>query len=433
MTSSALTATKLRTEIAAGRLTPERAIADSITEIQKRDNDIGAWVSLLSTTEMQPPRGKSEDFVGYPLYGIPIGLKDNIDTRDFVTAYGSTIYASHRPIADAACVSALRECGGVIVGKTALAEFAVRHPCSTRNPLNPRHTPGGSSSGSAAAVAANMVPLALGTQTGGSVIRPAAYCGINAIKPTFGLINRVGIKKVSDSADTIGFFARSIADLALSLGAVTRNSALVSLAFQGMRLPSVGVRLAFCTTPQWSAASPAMQQCFGRAEQAASKQEKVRRIELGQEFAGLDAAADTITEFETWQSLAHERLYHEKDCTAELFEVLDRGKGLSFDDYVNASKRLEVARQSFDTLFNEFDCIITPSAPDEAPVGLHNTGPSTFNKMWTLLHVPCVNVPAGKGSARLPLGLQVIAPRYRDGIALLGAEKLDAILEAAND
>lgn len=429
MTSSVLTATELRAEIATGKLTARHAVADSITEIGLRDGNIHAWLSVLATAEIEPPCGNAEGILEFPLYGIPIGLKDNIDTRDFITTYGSSIYASHRPVADAACVSSLRASGGVVVGKTALAEFAVRHPSATCNPHNLRHTPGGSSSGSAAAVAANMVPLALGTQTGGSVIRPAAYCGVNAIKPTFGLVNRVGIKMVSDSADTIGFFARSISDLALALGTVSRNRTLVQAAFSGLDVPAADVRLAFCQTFHWAAAKPAMQQCFAAAQHAVSKHQRVQTVDLGQSFVDLNEASDLVTEFETWQSFSHERRHHEGDCSAALLEVLERGRCHTFESYVLAKKRFEAARVHFDNIFDDFDCIITPSAPAEAPRDLKDTGPSTFNKMWTMLHVPCVNVPAGNGSYGLPLGLQVIAPRYRDKVALLGAHKLRKMLD----
>jgi Asp-tRNA(Asn)/Glu-tRNA(Gln) amidotransferase A subunit family amidase len=175
-----------------------------------------------------------------------------------------------------------------------------------------------------------------------------------------------------------------------------------------------------------------MQQCFAAAREAVAKHEKSTLVDLGRDFVGLNEAADLVTEFETWQSLGHERLYHRENCSAAILEVLERGRRHTFESYVVAKKRFEAARLRFDGLFGEFDCIVTPSAPDEAPRGLHDTGPSTFNKMWTMLHVPCVNVPAGRGLSGLPLGLQVIAPRHRDDVALLGAEKLRAILETAN-
>jgi Asp-tRNA(Asn)/Glu-tRNA(Gln) amidotransferase A subunit family amidase len=257
--------------------------------IRAEDRELNAWVDLRSPAELLQPAGDAQDLVECPLFGIPVGVKDNIDTRDLRTEYGSPVYQGHQPFADAACVSALRERGAIILGKTALAEFAVRHPSRARNPLNSGHTPGGSSSGSAAAVAARMVPIALGTQTGGSVIRPAAYCGINAIKPTFGTVNRTGVKIISDSADTIGFFSRALDDLALILGAVSRNQSLVRLAFTGLNSMCDQVQLAFCRSPQWNAASSAMQACFLQAQHAAAKAQKTLTVDIDAEFVGLNA------------------------------------------------------------------------------------------------------------------------------------------------
>jgi len=213
------------------------------------------------------------------------------------------------------------------------------------------------------------------------------------------------------------------------LGAVSRNKTMVQLAFELSAATSANVRLAFCRTSQWAAAESCMQQCFVMAEQAAATEENVRSIELDPDFVGLDTAADLVTEFETWQSLSHERLLHPGECSTALFEVIKRGMHHTFEQFVSAQRRFEAARLRFDSLFDEFDCIVTPSVPGEAPLGLQDTGPSTFNKMWTMLHVPCVNVPAGKGPHGLPLGLQVIAPRYRDDVALLGAQKLRTLLD----
>jgi Asp-tRNA(Asn)/Glu-tRNA(Gln) amidotransferase A subunit family amidase len=277
-----------------------------------------------------------------------------------------------------------------------------------------------------------MVSLALGTQTGGSLIRPAAYCGIYGIKPSFGIVNRVGVKLLSDSADTIGFYARSPADLALVLGAVSGNSALVRAAFGAVESANSAVRLAFCRTPQWTMAGSAMQQRYAAVEEATLARADCTTVELGQSFAGLDVAADIVTEFETWRSLAHERLHHAEGCTTDLLDVLELGRDHTFEQYVSAQKQIETARLRFDSLFSDFDCIITPSAPDEAPLGLNDTGPSTFNKVWSMLHVPCVNVPVGNGPGGLPLGFQVIAARYKDNVALAGAQKLRTVLDEIN-
>jgi len=423
-----LTAKQLRLEIAAGRISARDAATAMIEAIEHDDHKLHAWVAVKSAEKLEEPLGNFEDLLRFPLFGIPIGVKDNIDTRDFNTEYGSEIYRSHRPAADAACVSRLRESGAIILGKTALAEFAVRRPCDTRNPLHDQHTPGGSSSGSAAAIAADMVPLTVGTQTGGSVIRPAAYCGVCAIKPSFGVVNRAGVKSNSDSVDTVGFFSRSLDDLAMILGAISRNQSLTQLAFNGLGSATKGIRLAFCKTAQWDSAGKEMREFFLSVQKTVVAGGNAISVEFGSDFERLDVACDIITEFETWQSLGFERLGHAQQCSDQLIEVFRRGESHTFESYVNARKKVEIARLLFDKLFSEFDCIVTLSAPDEAPFGLDDTGPSTFNKIWTALHVPCVNVPAGHGPNGLPFGLQVISARYRDTAALIGAHELSSLL-----
>ena len=424
-----LTARQLRFEIEAGRISPREAAAEMIEAIGREDPELHAWVAVK--TNVEQPLGDAADVLRFPLFGVPIGVKDNIDTIEFNTEYGSEIYRSHRPKHDAASVSRLRESGAIILGKTALAEFAVRRPCATRNPRNCAYTPGGSSSGSAAAVAADMIPLSVGTQTGGSVIRPAAYCGVYAIKPTFGIVNRAGVKIISDSVDTVGFFARCLEDLALILGAVSRNQSLVQLAIKGIE-PATGIRLAFCESPQAASAGEEMRVFFRHVQAAAVSNNDAVEVNLGRALEGVNAASDIITEFETWQSLGFERLRHIEHCSIELIEVLKRGEGHTFDDYVEAQRKVEASRFLLDGILAKFDCLVTLSAPGVAPFGLADTGPSTFNKAWTALHVPCVNVPAGFGPNGLPFGLQVISARYRDDIALMGSHKLQTVLRTFN-
>jgi Asp-tRNA(Asn)/Glu-tRNA(Gln) amidotransferase A subunit family amidase len=423
-----LSAVQLRLEIAAGRLSAYDAAMEMIDAIECEDRELHAWVTVKSRADWEDPSGDAADLFRFPLFGIPIGVKDNIDTQEFNTEHGSEIYRDHRPKADAACVSSLRETGAIILGKTALAEFAVRRPCTTRNPLNLEYTPGGSSSGSAAAVAANMVPVSLGTQTGGSIIRPAAYCGIAALKPSFGIVNRAGVKTISDSVDTVGFFSRCLEDLALTLGSASRNRALVQLAFRGFEPIAKDIRFAFYRSPHWDQVTGDLQNVFCSVHDAAAAGGDAVEVELPSAFRGLDSASDIVTEFETFQSLGFERLNYSNRCSGQLVEVMKRGEGYSFEDYVTAQKQISVARSLFDSIFNECDCLVTPSAPGEAPFGLADTGPSIFNKTWTALHVPCLNVPAGHGSNGMPFGLQVISRRYRDDVALMGAHKLQSLL-----
>jgi Asp-tRNA(Asn)/Glu-tRNA(Gln) amidotransferase A subunit family amidase len=427
--SSRLTATQLRIELAKGKLSPREVARAALDVIAQEDQRLHAWVDVKSAAGLEEPLGARDDMSAFPLFGIPVGVKDIFNTRDLKTEYGSEIYRGNRPLSDAACVSRIREAGGVVVGKTATTEFAMLHPCDTRNPLNDKHTPGGSSSGSAAAVAAFMVPLATGTQTGGSVIRPAAYCGVYAIKPTFGIVNRIGVKLVSESIDTIGFFSRGIEDLALILGAATRNDAMSRLAFGELKARAGTVRLAFCRSPQWSEATPEMQKFFVSVEEYMMRTGAGSAITVPDILDGLDQVSDLIIEFEAFDSLSAERLWHAEKCSPHAHKVFANGGTHTFKQYVDAQKRSESARVTIDRLLSEVDCLITLSAPGEAPQGLESTGPPTFNKVWTLLHVPSVNVPAGRGPSGLPFGLQVVAARHKDDIALAGAEKLRSVLQ----
>ncbi|MBI1774152.1 MAG: amidase [Proteobacteria bacterium] len=421
------TAIELRQAFAAGRVAPTEVTKSLLEMIGNEDKHLGAWVDVQTPLGLASPAGLATDTVGAPLFGVPVGVKDVLDTKDLRTEYGSEIYRRHRPVADAACVARLREAGALIIGKTATTEFSTRRPAATRNPLNRAHTPGGSSSGSAAAVAAGMVPLAVGTQTLGSVIRPAAYCGVFAIKPSFGIVNRLGTKLLSESVDTIGFFARSLSDLALITGAAASDPKMIELAFGG---PAKAARLslAFCRSPQWEHASEAMRAFFLSVQGELERRGHALTIELPEEFAGLDIASDAITEFETWHSLAHERVQHGPRCSPALRDLFARGGRRRFDEAASAREHAERARITLDALFQHVDCLVTPSTPGEAPVGLEDTGSPVFNKIWTLLHVPSVNVPAGKAANGLPFGLQVIARRCRDDVALAGAEQLRVLL-----
>ena len=419
-------AVDLRRQLAQGSISPLEVANHFREAIRRFDEELLAWVAMAS--EGQTPVGKAADLKQFPLFGIPVGVKDVIDTADQKTEYGSEIYLGNRPSADAACVARIREAGGIILGKTATTEFATRRPCATRNPINTDHTPGGSSSGSAAAVAAAMTPLAIGTQTAGSVIRPAAYCGVLAIKPTFGLINRVGVKQLSDSVDTVGFFARSIPDLALIAGAIAGEPDLIDFAFETPRRERAKIRLAFCQSPQWEYADQAFKNFFNSTSEAARAKFGTPSLELPALFQGLDVSLDVTIEAEIWQSLTYERTKHFGTCSPQLKELFAKGVTHDRASVARAHEHAEAARQAFDKLLDDRDCLVTLSAPGEAPLGLSDTGPAIFNKAWTLLHVPCVTVPAGRGPNGLPFGLQVVAKRHQDRNALAGAEKLQSML-----
>jgi amidase len=342
------------------------------------------------------------------LHGIPFAIKDIIDTAGMPTEYGSPIYAGHRPRADAACVTMLKDAGAVIMGKTITAEFAMSHPGKTRNPLNTEHTPGGSSSGSAAAVADCMVPLALGTQTGGSVLRPAAFCGIVGFKPTFHAINTVGVKPNSKSYDTLGVMGRTVADVALAFAVMTRRDAA------GVALPEIQKpRIGFYRTLQWPKADAAtMAALEGAASALAKAGARVTEITLPEKFNELAAARSRVGDFESSRSLAWERRHFEDKIAVK--EKLRKADAVTLDEYLAAQTVLDECRRLLAIAFNDFDVLMVPSATGEAPKGLATTGDAVFNQAWTALHTPAVTVPLFTGPSGLPLGAQFVGPHGAD-------------------
>ena len=393
-------ATEAARRIERGELTSEALVSECLERIAARDETVRAWAFVDRAQALAQARALDRGPRRGLLHGIPVGIKDVIDTAELPTEYNSPIYRGHRPKADAACVMELKRAGAVILGKTATTEFANNHPAPTRNPHNPAHTPGGSSSGSAAAVADFMVPLALGTQTGGSVIRPAAYCGVAAIKPSFGSINRAGLKFVAESLDTIGVFARTVEDLALSLEALC-----------GRARASVGMnpRIGLCRTPRWSAADPASQ---ANLEATASRLGKagaqLRPYDMRPESEALFDRHRQIMGFESARALAWEYQNHPNDISASLKPRLEEGWKVTRAQYDEMRALAERCRRALAQDLREFDFLLTPSAPGEAPASLATTGDPVFNRAWTLLGNPCVTLPFGRGPKGLPLGVQLV-------------------------
>ncbi len=411
--------------IADGKLNSEALVTACLERIKDRDTDVRAWVScepefaLRQARELdrsQAPRGA--------LHGVPVGFKDVFDTAELPTEYGSSIYSGHRPRWDAACVALTRAAGGVVLGKCATTEFANNHPSPTRNPHNLAHTPGGSSSGSAAAVADHMVPLAFGTQTGGSTIRPAAYCGVVGYKPTFNLVNRAGLKFVAESLDTIGLFARSVDDAALLAHAIT------GLAMPDFsRKPASGPRVGLCRTARWSEAEPAVQSALESAAQTLAKRgAAVRDIELPADFTDLYDEQNTIMGYEEAQALAYEYHQHHSQLSASLRGRIEEGMKTPRARYEAALTHARLCRNRLADIFRDIDILLTPGAPGEAPKGLNTTGSSLFNRNWTLLGVPCITVPHGTGPSGLPLGVQVIGAIDADSTALYWAHWVHEVL-----
>jgi amidase len=403
-------------QIAAGRLTSAGLVAGCLERIAAREPIVGAWQHLDPDAALATARQRDATAPSGPLHGIPIAVKDLIDTVDMPTGYGSAIYQRHRPAADAACVALARAAGAVILGKTVTTEFACFTPGKTANPHNPAHSPGGSSSGSAAAVADGMAPLAFGTQTAGSVIRPASYCGCIGYKPSFGVIPRAGVKPLCDSLDTIGAMARRVADAAFFVGVLAGRPAL-----RDVTLPAAAPRFGYYRTPMWPEAEPSTAAALDHARAALERAGAwVAEIAVPPEHEGLTAAQETIMGFELVRELAYERLQHSAELSPRLGQMLDAGMAVGPDVYDAAIAERDAARARLDGFFGPCDAVLAPAAPGEAPPGLGYTGNPVFNRMWTLLGVPCVTLPARRGEHGLPVGVQLVG-RVGDDARLMAA------------
>lgn len=403
--------------IATGKLTSEAFVRSCLARIKINDKVIGAWEHLDSQLAIQQALTLDKRLSHGALHGIPVGVKDLFDTCDMPTAYGSDIYRNYRPSWDAAVVSALRASGAVILGKTVTTEFATYRPGRTTNPHAPEHTPGGSSSGSAAAVADGMVPLALGTQTAGSVIRPASYCGVVGYKPTYGFIHRAGIKLISESLDTIGTFTRTVADAALLASVLSGRSDL-----HPVKMSTQPPRIGLCQTPQWDYAETATTTVFYRAAELLQKAgAQVVDTHLPEAFDGLATAQEDIMAYEATRGLAFESNNHRDKLSSKLSMLLTSGTEITPKCYDHALRQADSCRSNLNEVFKDLDVILAPSAPGEAPKGLDSTGDPIFSRIWTLLHTPCINLPGFRGPGGLPVGIQLIGKVGRDAELLAAA------------
>lgn len=409
-----MSATVASAAIHAGELTSEALVAACLERIAQREGEVRAWAWIDPEQALAQARAADRVKPRSRLHGIPVGIKDVIDTFDMPTEYGSPIYKSHRPAADAACVAQIRELGGVILGKTVSTEFATRHPNKTRNPHRLTQTPGGSSSGSAAAVADFMVPLALGTQTSSSVIRPAAYCGVVGYKPSFGLINRAGMKFLSESLDTIGVLSRTVEDAALLTAMLT---GIAEAAPQGTAVAPT--RIGLCRTPWWSQADAAVQANLeGAGAKLAKAGAQVSELLLPPDFVRLNEVQITLSSYEFYRALTHERVRHPDLISPSLTSRIAAGGKVTRAEYEAVCTLTRQCQAWMLTAMSHYDLIIAPSTPSEAP-DIAGTGEPTFGLMWTLLQMPCMSVPCGVGPGGLPLGVQLIAANGRDS-ALFG-------------
>jgi amidase len=410
-------------QIAERRLTSQALVAACLDRIAAREGVVGAWQYLDRDQALATARKRDTEAPRGPLHGIPIAVKDLMDTVDMPTTYGSPIYRDHRPAADASCVALARAAGAVVLGKAVTTEFAAFTPGKTANPRNPAHTPGGSSSGSAAAVADGMVPLAFGTQTAGSVIRPGAYCGCVAYKASFGLINRAGVKPLADSLDTVGVFACSVEDAAFFAGVLTERRALRQLA-----VPQQAPRFGLYRTPDWDQAEPATAAALDAARAALEGAGAVvAELAIAPEHHGLGAMQNTIMQFEAARALAYERIERSAELSPRLAQMMDEGMAIGAEVYDQAQAHAAKVRAGLAGFFGSCDAILVPAAPGEAPAGLGNTGDPVFSRMWTLLGVPCVTLPARWAENGLPAGVQLVG-RAGEDARLMGCA---AFLEQA--
>ena len=388
-----------------GELKAEFLLQSCLERIAARDGEVRAWAFV--NRDAAPPRGG-------PLFGVPVGVKDVLDTFDMPTEYGSPIYGGHRPRADAAVVALTRRAGATILGKTHTCAFATMVPAPTRNPHDLSRTPGGSSSGSAAAVSDFMVPLAFGTQTAGSVLRPASYCGVVGYKPTYDLLPRAGVKPNADSLDTVGWFARSVDDAAFFLHALT------GLPPAAMDRPRVGVAQFF----HWDRVRADMAEVVERAARTL----EARPVRFPAGFGDLPSTNRTIHWYENARSLADEYARHRDRLAPQLIQRCKDGMAIEPRDYLHALQRAAAFRQSMLEVFGDHDVLITAAATGEAPAGLESTGDTSMNSVWTQLHLPCISIPAGKGRHGLPLGLQVIGRMGDDARLLACASYIEKCL-----
>jgi Asp-tRNA(Asn)/Glu-tRNA(Gln) amidotransferase A subunit family amidase len=405
--SHRLSAVEMAQRIEAGSLTAEAVVQSCLDRIREREPVVRAWAHIAGDEALAAARAASRDSL---MKGVPFGIKDIFDTADMPTGYGSPIYTGCRPSFQASAATLPRAAGGVLLGKTVTTEFANRHPGPTANPHNPGFTPGGSSSGSAAAVADFMVPLAIGTQTGGSVIRPAAYCGVVGFKPSFNMFAPAGMHSNTETLDTIGIMARSVADIALF------RAAIMAIPYEPPAVPDRPPRLALTRTPHWDKATPdgkaALEEAAGRLRAAGAE---IVESELPNSCTHVSEVQNRHSYFEAPRNHAPERYRHEAQLSLALRHGrIEGGQKLTLDEFRTAWREAETMRAAAQNWAGGFDAILTLPAPGQAPKTLASTGDAIFNGLWTLLHMPCLTIPAGTGPDGLPVGVQLVGKRHAD-------------------
>jgi Asp-tRNA(Asn)/Glu-tRNA(Gln) amidotransferase A subunit family amidase len=386
----------------------EESIRALLAQIDAREGEIGAWAWLDHRLAIRQAQALDAETTHASLHGMPIGVKDVIDTADMPTEYNSPIYSGHRPTRDAEVVRRLKSAGAIIMGKTVTTEFAFMAPGRTRNPHNTACTPGGSSSGSAAAVAASMVPVALTTQTGGSTIRPAAFCGVIGYKPAFGRYPTTGLKYLAPSLDTIGLHARDLNELARVSGVLAGDATTAPLSSVRPRLALTLTHHAGVAEPQAAMRLEAVAQALARAGA------EVRVFELPALFAEIDPLHRVVMSSEVAQSFTQEWAHARERLSADLAKFIEQGLAYSAAQVADARALVAQGKRLLRELTMEGELVLTLPAAGEAPVGLGSTGNAAFNRLWTLLGLACITLPAGRGMRGLPLGVQLVGSDSSD-------------------
>lgn len=391
------------------RLSAVELIEKCIDRIEAREAVVGAWTYFDASRAREAARAADASAPRGILHGVPIGIKDIIEVEAMPYGSGSEVYRERVGKRDAACVASLRRAGAIILGKTVTTEFGYFRPGKTSNPYNPKHTPGGSSSGSAAAVADGMVPCALGAQTAASVTRPAAYCGVVGFKSTQGAIAVEGVQPLAPSLDSLGWLTRTIEDAEV-LRAVMSGETYRSL--PELAKPP---RIAVCETNEWNSASSAARHVlYAAAHRLEYHGAEIVDLVLPPAFSGLLENHMELMAYEAAQTLGALVDQQRDAISGQLRDLIEKGRSVTADTYVRAKRRAEDAAREFAALFAQYDAVMVPSAPGEAPAGLNGTGDPVFSRVWTLLGGPSVALPVGFGINKLPLGVQLVGPRGAD-------------------
>jgi Asp-tRNA(Asn)/Glu-tRNA(Gln) amidotransferase A subunit family amidase len=416
-TLNTLSATEIVSRTTSGAVRCEDVARACLDRIDTREPVVKAWSFLDADLVLREAKALDACTTRGPLHGVPVGVKDVIETCDMPTEMGSPIYRGYQTRSDASCVALLRAAGALIFGKTVTCEFAGVTAGDTTNPHDPTRTPGGSSSGSGAAVADFMVPLAFGTQTGGSVQRPSSYCGIVGYKPTFGLINPQGVKPAAESLDTVGLMARTIEDVELSARVLT-NAAPVAWLIKG-----TPVRIGLCRTYAWDSAEDATRHAVEDAARRLSAAGfAVRNVDLPEACNDLPVTREIINDFERARGMAYEWQAHREAISEGLAKSIRNGLTMPRERYIDALRRVERCRRLLGEAFADVDVLLTPTVQGEAPRGPSYTGDHRFQSIWTQLRTPAMTLPTHAGPNGMPVGIQLVAMPYADDRLLAVAQ-----------